>query len=100
NLVARFRQQYPELYETSAGDFQDQLAEERQGHGALALGSIDTFRFEEVLTRKAAIESLARGDWASAQVFAKERSPEQCFWVRRSPELTRTWELLRRTAEL
>jgi hypothetical protein len=99
-LVARFRQHYPDLYETSAADFQERLAEERQAHGALALGSIDTFRFEEVLTRKAAIESLTRGDWATAQVFAKERSPEQCFWVRRSPELARTWELLRRTAEL
>jgi hypothetical protein len=34
----------------------------------------------------------------AAEQLGTERTPDKCFWVQRSPELARTWELLRRAA--
>ena len=99
-LVARLRDQNPDTYEQFEHEFQAQLEQERKSHGAQALGSIDTFRFEEAAMRKAAIASLQSSDWELADGIATDRTPEQCFWVKRSPALGRTWELLRRAAQL
>lgn len=97
-LVARLRDQKPDDYESWANEFQERLAQEREQHGAAALGSVDTFRFEEAAVRKAAIKELCASEWAAAEALGTERTPEKCFWVQRSPELARTWELLRRAA--
>jgi hypothetical protein len=93
-LVARCRADLPDVYEELALEFQDHLGEERGGHGPGALGSIDTFSFEEVATRQAALEVLGRSDWEAAHAFATERTPTKCFWVQRDPKLGRTWELI------
>ena len=75
------------------------MSEERTSHHARALGSIDTFRFEEAATRAAALGAIVRGEWeAPAETFATERTPERCFWVKRSPALQRTWEIIRQAA--
>jgi len=97
-LAARFRQQHPDKYESAANDLQDFLAQERTSHHAGALGSIDTFRFEEASTRAAAIAAIIKGDWDRAAEFATERTPEQCFWVQQSTGLQRTWEIIRLAA--
>lgn len=97
-LVERLRAQRPNDYELWALEFQELLVQEREQHGAAALGSVDTFRFEEASVRKAVLVALRAGDWAAAEQLATERTPEKCFWVQRSPELGRTWELLRRFA--
>lgn len=93
-LVARCRAEQPDIYEELALEFQDHLGEERAAHGASALGSIDTFSFEEAATRKAALRALADGDWEAAHGFATERTPAKCFWVQRDPKLGRTWEVI------
>lgn len=98
-LAARFRQQLPELYEELEGDLQRVLAEERTSHHAEALGSIDTFRFEEAATRTAALDALRSGAWDRAHGYAVDRTPEASFWVKRSPALERTWELIRLASE-
>jgi hypothetical protein len=54
-----------------------------QQHPAAALGSIDTFRFEEA----AALAALKQPDFSGASRFTEERTPEKCFWVRRDPDL-------------
>jgi len=97
-LAARFRELQPDAYELFASELQDQLEQERTSHHASALGSIDTFRFEEATMRAAALGALHRGDWHGAAELADERTPEKCFWVQRSPTLQRTWEIVRLAA--
>jgi hypothetical protein len=97
-LVRRARDEHPDLYEELAAELQEQLKEELGAHGAGALGSIDTFSFEEQATRRAALAALAAGDWESAHAFATQRTPDECFWVRRAPRLGRTWELIQLAA--
>lgn len=97
-LAAMVRHRNPDVYESLANDMQEFLAEERTSHHAGALGSIDTFRFEEATTRKAALAALARAEWELAASFADERTPENCFWVKRSSSLQKTWELIRLAA--
>lgn len=98
-LAARFRERLPDLYEELETDLQRVLVEERTSHHAEALGSIDTFRFEEAATRAAALDALRDAQWERAHAFAVDRTPEACFWVKRSPSLQRTWELIRLAAE-
>jgi hypothetical protein len=97
-LAARLREQNPEAYATMANELQELMDQERTSHHAGALGSIDTFRFEEAATRFAALSALARAEWDMAADFATERTPEQCFWVKRSTALQRTWEIIRQAA--
>jgi hypothetical protein len=97
-LATRFRELHPGDYEDAANDLQDFLAQERTSHHAGALGSIDTFRFEEAATRAAAIGALQKSDWDGAATFASERTPERCFWVKRASGLQRTWEIIRLAA--
>jgi hypothetical protein len=94
-LAARFRTQLPDAYEELENGLQVLLETERTSHHAEALGSIDTFRFEESATRAAALDALRRGDWECAHGYAVDRTPEACFWVKRAPALQRTWELIR-----
>ncbi len=97
-LVEKLREQRPVDYESWANEFQEQLALEREKHGAEALGSVDTFRFEEAAVRDAAIRALREARWADADELCTTRTPENCFWVKHSNALARTWELLRRAA--
>src|SRR5690606_27122859 len=75
------------------------LQNERTSHHARALGSIDTFRFEEAAVRAAAFDALRADDWEGPLAFAVERTPESCFWVKRSTSLQRTWEIVKKAAE-
>lgn len=99
-LAALFRQRAPDEYEYFANQLQDRLVDERTSHAAEALGSTDTFRFEEGAIRVAALGALSRRDWQAAARFALERTPERSFWVERSQPLQRTWQLIRGAAEL
>ncbi|MGH7293794.1 MAG: BREX-6 system phosphatase PglZ, partial [Polyangiaceae bacterium] len=98
-LAARFRAQLPDVYEELEGGLQVLLERERTSHHADALGAIDTFRFEESAMRAAALDALREGDWDRAHEVAVDRTTEGCFWVRRSPALQRTWELVRLAAQ-
>ncbi len=97
-LAARVREQLAKTYEDSANDFEQTLANERTSHHAGALGSIDTFQFEEAATRFAAISALCRDEWDAADGFANARTTESCFWVKHSPALQRTWDIIRQAA--
>jgi hypothetical protein len=93
-LIAGVRAQFPEDYRTLSGQFEDRLTQERQGHQAEVLGSIDTFRFEESAIRGAALSALQMAKWEAAARYAEERKPEACFWVRHDKDRERTWELI------
>ena len=97
-LTARFRELHPDIYELAADELQGLLQEERTSHHAGALGSVDTFRFEERTMRAATLGALGRGEWDGAEEMSGARTPESCFWVQRSPALQRTWEILRLAA--
>ena len=98
-LATKLRQQHPDTYESAANDLQELLDEERTSHHAQALGSVDTFRFEEATVRAAAIGALTRDDWDTAASFAADRIKQKCFWVERSEALQRTWEIIRLAAQ-
>lgn len=97
-LATRLREQSPEIYKELANELQDYLSQERTSHHAGALGSIDTFRFEEAATRFAALSALIRAEWDVAEAFANARTTEGCFWVKHSVALQRTWEIIRQAA--
>jgi hypothetical protein len=99
-LIELVRAQFPDEYRALSGQFEDMLALERQGHQPEALGSIDTFRFEEGAVRGAALSALHLGKWATAARYATERKPEACFWVRQDKNRERTWELIQLAAEV
>ncbi len=96
-LAVKLRERHPDLYEGYATELQQRLEDERR-HDASALGAIDTFRFEESKMRDAAVAALRAGEWSTAAAIASARTTEQCFWVRRSPALQRTWDVLRLAA--
>jgi hypothetical protein len=97
-LAQRARAEDPETYKNVANQLQEALKPD-QDHAATVLGSIDTFSFEEATTRRATLAALSAADWATASRYAIERTPEKCFWVKRSPGLERTWEILRSAAD-
>jgi hypothetical protein len=97
-LAERARNEEPDTYRDFADQLQERFVSDRS-HPASALGSIDTFRFEEATTRRAALSALTGADWDEATRFASEHTPQKCFWVRRSPELQRTWEVIRHAAD-
>jgi hypothetical protein len=98
-LAAAFRERLPDIYEELENDLQRVLAEERTSHHAEALGSIDTFRFEEATMRGASLDALRAGAWERAYGYSVDRTPATCFWVERSSALQRTWELIRLASE-
>jgi hypothetical protein len=81
-LAVRFREQLPDAYEELANDLQGLLSEDRTGHHAAALGTIDTFRFEEATVRAAAIDALRGGE--SRPASSRPRTRHSSF--RRSRE--------------
>src|SRR5690606_33908791 len=93
-LAELFRAQYPGAYIEAADQFEELLANERDGHAPSALGSIDTFRWEEQALRKAALAALGEQAWQTAESYARERTPAECFWVKRSPDNQQSWELI------
>jgi hypothetical protein len=97
-LAVRLREQRPDVYRELANELQEYLAQERTSHHARALGSIDTFRFEEAATRAAALSALIEGKWEHANDFASARTTEGCFWVKDSVSLQRSWEIIRLAA--
>lgn len=99
-LAALFRQRLPDVYEELEADLQRVLAAERTSHHAEALGSIDTFRFEETTTRAAALDALRTGEWERAHAYAQDRTAETSFWVERSRPLRDTWVLVREAADV
>jgi hypothetical protein len=99
-LIELVRAQFADEYRALSGQFEDMLIQERQSHQPEALGSIDTFRFEEEAVRGASLSALHLGNWDAAVRYASERKPESCFWVRHDKNRERTWELIHLAADV
>ncbi|MDX2024326.1 MAG: BREX-6 system phosphatase PglZ [Deltaproteobacteria bacterium] len=97
-LVTTIRSRHAEKYRTLAIDVESTLDAERKSHHARALGNIDTFAFEELAIRGAALTALLQNDWEKVNSYALDRTAETCFWVRHDPIRQRVWTLIRSAA--
>lgn len=93
-LVRQLRQQFAGEYRTLSAQFAEVLEGERTKHHAEALGSIDTFEFEEEAVRGAALTALHLRNWETAWNYAEQRHPEACFWVQHDKRRAHTWDLV------
>jgi hypothetical protein len=97
-LAARLRRDYAAGYPALADQVEEELGLSRTTVQAEALGSIDTFRFEERLLLGRCGDFIARGKYVEALDLVHER--QDSFWL--NHELTRKaqWEACRLMAEL
>lgn len=97
-LVRRLRTTHPDSYAALADRVEQELGLKNAKLPPGALGSIDTFRFEERAVLGHAGDLIANGKFESALVLVSER--EQSFWLDRDVARKAQWEATRRMAEL
>jgi len=97
-LAKRLRTNFAELYPAMADRVEDELGLRNAKIAADALGSIDTFRFEEraLLTHCGVL--IAAQQFEDTLAIVSER--EHCFWLDRDVARKAQWEACRRMAEL
>jgi hypothetical protein len=97
-LARRLRTGHPEPYAALADRVEQELGLTNAKLPPGALGSIDTFRFEERALLKHAGDLIATGKFDVALALVAER--ERSFWVDRDVSRKAQWEVTRRMAEL
>lgn len=97
-LARRLRTGHPDTYAALADRVEEELGLKNAKLSPGALGSIDTFRFEERAVLHHAGELIANGKFESALSLVSER--EQSFWLDRDVARKAQWEATRRMAEL
>ncbi len=97
-LARRLRSAHPDVYAVLADRVEDELGLKNAKLSPGALGSIDTFRFEERAVLRYAGDLIANGKFDSALSLVSER--EQSFWLDRDVARKAQWEATRRMAEL
>ncbi len=97
-LARRLRTGHADTYAALADRVEEELGLKNAKLSPGALGSIDTFRFEERALLRHAGELIANGKFESALSLVSER--EQSFWLDRDVSRKAQWESTRRMAEL
>ena len=97
-LARRLRTGHADTYAALADRVEEELGLRNAKLSPGALGSIDTFRFEERALLRHAGDLIANGKFASALSLVSER--EQSFWLDRDVARKAQWEATRRMAEL
>ena len=98
DLAKRFRTYFAGLYPAMADRVEEELNLKNAGIPAEALGSIDTFRFEERALLTHCGELIATRTFDEALRLVAEH--EQSFWLDRDVGRKAQWEACRRMAEL
>ena len=100
DLAKRLRADFADAYEGLADQIEEELRlnEAAAGLPASALGSIDTFRFEERLLLDHCGDLIAAKKFAEAGEIVRDR--EESFWLDRNFDRKSQWEACRRMAEL
>jgi len=98
DLGRRLRASHPDDYMGLADKVQDELGLAEAKLPAEALGTIDTFRFEERALLVHCGELIVQGRFADALALVTER--ERSFWLDREVTRKINWEVCRRMAEL
>lgn len=97
-LARRLRTGHADTYAALADRVEEELGLKNAKLSPGALGSIDTFRFEERALLRHAGELVANCKFESALSLVSER--EQSFWLDRDVARKAQWEATRRIAEL
>lgn len=97
-LATRLRVSRPMHYAALADAVERELDLSAAAIDPAALGSIDTFRFEERALLTRATTMVAAGDYAAALELVAER--EDSYWLKIDVERKAHWEAVRRMAEL
>ncbi|MFV1967692.1 MAG: BREX-6 system phosphatase PglZ, partial [Pirellulaceae bacterium] len=98
-LAAHLQDTHPDFYRQTADETESRLDE--IGHvEARDLGRVDTFRFEEEVVLKAALQALKAADWPVAQNWAERRSDPETFWLRDDALRRNVWQLVADAARL
>ena len=97
-LAGRLRTSFPNAYAALADRVEEELSLRQAKLPAGALGSIDTFRFEERELLRHAGELIANSRFDEALDLVSKR--EHSFWLDRDVARKAQWEASRRMAEL
>jgi hypothetical protein len=98
DVARRLRAAHADVYATLADQVESELGLAAVAVPAEALGSTDTFRFEERALLRRCGELVAAARYAEALTVVTER--EQSFWLDREVTRKAQWEACRRMAEL
>lgn len=97
-IARRLRTGHADTYAALADRVEDELGLKNAKLPPSALGSIDTFRFEERALLRHAGELISNGKFGEALALVADR--EQSFWLDRDVSRKAQWEATRRMAEL
>jgi hypothetical protein len=97
-IARRLRTGHADTYASLADRVEAELGLKSAELPPGALGSIDTFRFEERALLRHAGDLIANGEFESALSLVSER--ERSFWLDRDVARKAQWEATRRMAEL
>ena len=97
-IARRLRTGHADAYAALADRVEEDLGLRNATLPPGALGSIDTFRFEERALLRHAGELISNGKFGEALALVADR--EQCFWLDRDVSRKAQWEATRRMAEL
>lgn len=97
-IARRLRTRHPDAYAALADRVEEELGLMNAKLPPGALGSIDTFRFEERALLRHAGDLIANGKFGEALALVADR--EQSFWLDRDVSRKAQWEATRRMAEL
>ena len=98
DLARHVRSGFPDAYAALADRVEEELGLRNVTLPPGALGTVDTFRFEEHVLLRHAGEFIANCSFSEALVLVAER--EHCFWLDRDLSRKAQWEATRRMAEL
>ncbi|MCZ8129886.1 MAG: PglZ domain-containing protein [Steroidobacteraceae bacterium] len=97
-IARRLRTGHPDAYAVLADRVEEELGLKNAELPPGALGSIDTFRFEERALLRHAGGLISNGKFGEAFALVADR--EQSFWLDRDVSRKAQWEATRRMAEL
>lgn len=97
-IARRLRTGHADAYAPLADRVEEELGLKNAKLPPGALGSIDTFRFEERALLRHAGELISNGKFGEALALVQDR--EQSFWLDRDVSRKAQWEATRRMAEL
>lgn len=99
-LAKHLRTRHAEHYPRWADEVELRLEEELAAASAEELGQVDTFRVEDQKVLAAALEALARDDFAVAHRWALERGAGKSFWTQHDRVRFLGWQLVELAAAL
>jgi len=97
-IARRLRTGHADAYAALADSVEVELGLKNAKLPPGALGSIDTFRFEERALLRHAGDLISNGKFGEALALVADRA--QCFWLDRDVSRKAQWEATRRMAEL